>query len=97
MSVYNLLAVRAALAFAAWVAVTPLATGDARAQFAQGHAPWCADLSVLDGATLECAYFTFEQCMARASGISNHCSVNPWYVPERPRARRQHRDPRRSR
>ena len=40
------------------------------------------------GAALECYYHSFEQCWARASGISNICIVNPYYVPPAPRPRR---------
>lgn len=90
MSVRNPLAWRAALAVAAWISVAPLATGEAQAQAYQGRAPWCANMGYL-GAGLECAHYTLEQCMARASGITNSCSVNPWYVPER-QVRRQRRD-----
>jgi hypothetical protein len=95
MSIPIVRAARVTLAVSAVVGVMSLATGDAQAQFTQGRAPWCADLSNLDGVTVECQYYTFEQCMARASGISNHCSVNPYYVPRRPYARRQQRDRRR--
>jgi hypothetical protein len=39
------------------------------------------------------AYHTREQCMATASGVTNHCSLNPWYAGLPPR--RSKRDPRR--
>lgn len=52
-------------------------TGTASAQYI-GRSPWCAQVH---GAALECYYQTFEQCFARASGISNVCMVNPYYVP----------------
>jgi hypothetical protein len=32
-----------------------------------------------------CAYDTFEQCRATASGTGAYCTSNPWYVePEKP-------------
>jgi hypothetical protein len=93
MSVRNRLAWRAALAVAAWISVAPFATGEAQAQAFQGPAPWCANMGDL-GIGFECAYYTLEQCLARVSGITNSCSVNPWYVPERIQVRRQRRDPR---
>jgi hypothetical protein len=91
MSVRNALVWRAALAFAAWIAIMPFANGTAQAQEYQGNAPWCANLGYL-GTGWECAYYTVEQCMARASGVTNSCSVNPWYVPDRTQLRRQRRD-----
>ncbi|MPZ41569.1 MAG: DUF3551 domain-containing protein [Rhizobiales bacterium] len=59
-----------------------MAAGDASAQPINGDAPWCATFSQYGG-TLDCAYHSLGQCMATASGVSNQCSRNPWYV-ERP-------------
>lgn len=71
-----------ALAFAVLVGMT-MAAGSASAQPINGRAPWCATFSQYGG-TLDCAYYSLEQCMASASGMSNQCSRNPWYVEERP-------------
>ena len=89
MSICNPLAWRAVLAATAWIAVTAFAPGAAQAD---EHARWCADMGNL-GTGLECSYYTLEQCMARASGNTNICSVNPWYVPERTPVRRQRHNP----
>jgi hypothetical protein len=93
MSIRNPLARRAALAVTVWIAVTAFAPGTARAD---ERARWCADMGDL-GTGLECHYFTLEQCLARASGNTNICSVNPWYIPERTPGRRQRHNPSRYR
>jgi len=69
-----------------------IVAGVASAQPINGRAPWCATFSQYGG-TLDCAYYSLEQCMAGASGVSNQCSRNPWYVERddprrRPRPRR---------
>jgi hypothetical protein len=69
------------------------ATAPARAQ-AVGNAPWCVDMGDMGMGVMECQYYTWRQCMARAFGLTNVCKSNPWYVPERPPVRRQRRDPR---
>jgi Protein of unknown function (DUF3551) len=56
-----------------------------------GHAPWCVDLGDLGPGVLECQYYTYAQCHARAWGVTNVCIRNPWYVPERPPASRERR------
>jgi hypothetical protein len=91
MSLRKALAWRTAIVLAGWIGTVPLTAGPSHAQEYQGKAPWCANLGYL-GTGWECAYYTVEQCMARASGITNSCSVNPWYVPERVQPRRQRRD-----
>jgi hypothetical protein len=91
MSARNALAWRAGLVVAAWISIIPFTSGAANAQAFEGNAPWCANLGYL-GTALECAYYSLEQCKARASGITNNCSVNPWYVRERTQPRRQRRD-----
>ena len=63
----------------------------ASAQPINGRARWCATFP--QGGTYDCAYHSLEQCMASASGVSNQCSLNPWYEGPAPRPRR--RDPRR--
>jgi hypothetical protein len=61
--------------------------GEASAQPINGRAPWCGTFSQYGG-TLDCAYWSLEQCMAGASGVSNQCSRNPWYAgPPDPRPR----------
>ncbi len=42
-------------------------------------APWCAYLGSWGG-SYDCSYYTFQQCMATASGIGNICLRNPRYV-----------------
>jgi hypothetical protein len=88
MSVRNPLAWRGVLAVAAWITVTGFAPAIAHAD---GHARWCADMGDI-GTGLECHYYTLQQCMARASGNTNICSVNPFYIPERAAVRRHRRD-----
>jgi uncharacterized protein DUF3551 len=80
---------------AAFVLVSmTVTTNEASAQPINGNAPWCATFSQYGG-TLDCAYYSLEQCMAGASGMSNQCSRNPWYVgPPDPQARPRPRDPR---
>ena len=56
-----------------------------------GNAPWCVDMGDLGWGYLECQYYTYAQCHARAWGVTNICLKNPWYVPERPPAPRQRR------
>jgi hypothetical protein len=88
--------VRASLvgaALAAFAGMMMIAAGGASAQPINGRAPWCATFSQYGG-TLDCAYYSLEQCLAGAWGMSNQCSRNPWYVgPPDPPPRR--RDPRR--
>jgi hypothetical protein len=93
MSVCNPLARRTILAVTAWIALTAFVPGAARAD---EHAQWCADMGDL-GTGLECHYYTLKQCMARASGNTNICSINPWYIPEQTRGRRQRYNPSRYR
>ncbi len=65
----------------------------ASAQPINGRGRWCMNFSMYGG-TLDCAYHSLEQCMASAAGVSNQCTVNPWYAgPPEPAPRR--RDPRR--
>jgi hypothetical protein len=58
------------------LAVTSVLTspGGAKADWRQ-LAPWCAYMGGQYG--FDCSYFTFEQCMATARGLGNHCSPNP--------------------
>jgi hypothetical protein len=84
---------RCAAAAAGLAVATFGAVGTASADYV-GRAPWCADMSNIDGSTFECNYYTYAQCAARASGISNVCYTNPYveYIPERrPHRRHKHR------
>ena len=46
---------------------------------------WCTNLTELTGA--DCAYDTYQQCMAAISGVSSgNCTQNPRYRETRPRA-----------
>jgi hypothetical protein len=67
--------------------------GSARAD---PRAPWCVDTADL-GAGLQCNYFSFEECQIAARGVSNICTVNPYYVPEAVPVRRQYSKRRRDR
>ena len=79
---------RAVIMLAASLAALVLATTHvAQAQVAVGYAPWCANMGDF-GFELECFYYSREQCMARASGVTNSCTANPWYVPDRRKVRR---------
>jgi len=61
------------------------------AQPVTGRAPWCVNVSTAGGIP-DCAYYSLEQCMESALGVSNQCERNPWYVPEpRQRSRKRQR------
>ncbi len=47
------------------------------AQPINGRARWCVTFP--DNGTYDCAYHSLEQCVASAVGVSNQCSLNPWY------------------
>jgi hypothetical protein len=51
--------------------------------------PWCAQYADRRAAT-ECAFATFEQCLATVSGIGGSCIQN-WYPPPPVEPRRQPR------
>lgn len=95
MHARGLIHVRTCAFVTAFVLVSmTVATNNTSAQPINGNAPWCVNLSQYGG-TLDCAYHSLEQCMASALGVSNQCSLNPWYVgPPDPRARPRPRDPR---
>jgi hypothetical protein len=65
-----------------------LGTAITSAQPAIGHARWCVTMSL--GGMLQCNYRSLEECMFYARGVSNQCSLNPWYdgPPDPPRKRR---------
>ncbi|MFL6798475.1 MAG: DUF3551 domain-containing protein [Xanthobacteraceae bacterium] len=75
---------------AAGAALDALSSTEAVAQYA----PWCAAAGGRDGGW-DCAYYSFEQCMATARGLGNYCSPNPRLnyppYPQQRRARRQYR------
>jgi hypothetical protein len=78
------------LALAAGAMLTILAVS-AQAQPITGHAPWCVNMS-FQGGIRDCSYYTLEQCMESARGVSNQCERNSWYVPEpRQQSRKRHR------
>jgi hypothetical protein len=90
---YRSLAGSAAIAFATSVAATTLAIDAAQAQPQLGRGSWCA--ADLEGGLYDCAFYSFEQCMATASGMGSSCSRNPLYVPPQPQVRRLRHAPRR--
>jgi hypothetical protein len=91
---HRLVAAPAAIAFATWVAATTLAIDAAQAQAWKGRGSWCAAETL--GPGYDCAFYSFEQCMATASGLWSACSPNPLYVPPPPpQVRRLRRAPRR--
>jgi hypothetical protein len=67
------IAVSAAMVLAGMVMIGDVAS----AQPINGRARWC--MTWPQGGTYDCAYHSREQCMAAASGVSNQCSLNPWY------------------
>ena len=42
---------------------------------------WCTERGVGSWGFPNCAYDTYEQCAATASGLGLHCTTNPWYQP----------------
>jgi hypothetical protein len=71
-----------ALAFAGFVGLA-MDAGIASAQPIIGRSRWCVTLPL--GGMYQCSYYSLEQCVFYARGVSNQCSLNPWY--ERPPAR----------
>jgi hypothetical protein len=64
------------------IAVT-FKTNIVHAQAFRGRGPWCT--AYFDGPGYACDFYSWEQCWATASGLSNQCLLNPFYVPP-PRA-----------
>jgi hypothetical protein len=56
---------------------------------AWGPRAFCTQGSVFSGGTPNCAYSTWEQCMASASGTGKSCTANPFY--KGAKAPRKHR------
>jgi uncharacterized membrane protein len=70
------------------LAIPAVPTDTAQAQPTVGRARWC--VGIARSGLLDCSFHTFEQCMATASGVTNQCSLNSWYVePKRPRAKKR--------
>ena len=83
---------RAVLVLAMTAVLSVLAVS-AHAQPITGHAPWCVNVP-FHGGHRDCAYYTLEQCMESARGVSNQCERNPWFEPPPPRRsskKRHHR------
>jgi hypothetical protein len=43
---------------------------------------WCTERGIGSFGFPNCAYDTFQQCLATASGLGLHCTENPYYTPE---------------
>ena len=69
-------------AIAVLIAVT-FQTNIVHAQAFRGRGPCCT--AYFDGPGYACDFYSWEQCWATASGLSNQCLLNPFYVPP-PRA-----------
>src|SRR5215831_18432680 len=69
---------RSALALATLVTLTTFAVGGAQAQAFRGRGPWWT--AYFDG-PYSCSFYSYEQCWATASGLTNYCLRNPFYVP----------------
>jgi hypothetical protein len=74
----GVVATRRVFVFALVLPVTLVATDGAAAQSGRGRAPWCAEVLAGDP---DCSYYSWQQCWARASGVSNICYLNPYYEP----------------
>ncbi len=72
----------ASRAVAIVIAATTFATDLAQAQAFRGRGPWCT--AYFDGPGYTCSFYSWEQCWATASGLSNQCILNPFYVPPSP-------------
>jgi hypothetical protein len=79
---------RAWLALALLVGLT-VDTGISSAQPIIGRSRWCATLPY--GGMYQCSYHSLEQCMEYARGVSNQCSLNPWYEGPPPQRHKRNR------
>ena len=71
------------IAFALVAVVTTLVTS-VEPSYAQNR-HFCTQRPVGSWGYPNCAYDTFEQCRATASGTGAYCTSNPWYVePQKP-------------
>jgi hypothetical protein len=75
------------------VALAVLVTlmADTRPSAAREWYPWCAQYADRSGIT-ECAYFSFEQCLATVRGIGGSCVQNWRPVPGGPHRDRRWKD-----
>jgi hypothetical protein len=83
-------------AAAIWLALAVLVALDAGVASAQpilGRARWCMTLPL--GGMMQCSYHSLEQCMVYAHGVSNQCSLNPWYEGPPSSRQRKHKPRRR--
>lgn len=71
------------LALGVAIVLSAISTGGALGQ----GAPWCANTGGR-GSAWDCGYYTFEQCMATARGLSSNCAPNPRYIDRQARKRR---------
>jgi uncharacterized protein DUF3551 len=90
---FRLLPLRIAAGLGALVALAALDARIAGTVAARSPAPWCANLGGRDGGW-DCGYYSFEQCMATARGLSNNCQPNPWALAAPPPQQRRARRPR---
>jgi len=65
----------------------------AQAQAWAGRGSWCVD--PINAVGFDCSFYSYQQCMATAWGLTNSCSRNPLYVPPRTQVRHKRQRPRR--
>jgi hypothetical protein len=66
------------------LATLAVVMGDTRPSAARQWYPWCAQLADRSGAT-QCAFSTFEACLASVRGIGGSCVQNWHPAPGAPR------------
>ena len=66
------------IAFAALVAATAANINAGTAQ-STGPKPWCIANGAFGSGTMDCTYWTLQQCLASASGAGGTCRENPRY------------------
>jgi hypothetical protein len=65
-------------------------TSDASAQPIIGDARWCINLADIGGGIMHCKFSSLEECVFYAWGVTNQCSLNPWYEgPPPPRTKKK--------
>jgi len=82
---------RLLLSLAAFMAVLSVDVRPVQAQV--GHAPWCAVVSLGEGAIYwDCRYRTIEECVPNVlAGNRGFCNHNPYWEPPAVRPRAHHR------
>jgi hypothetical protein len=65
-------------------AATLLLLPPAKAQ----NAPWCAHYDFGSDESVNCSFYSFQQCVAEVRGIGGFCSQNSTYQPARAPRRR---------